>query len=319
MNNKSFTLIELLVVIVIIGILAGVITLSVSSNIAKAQDTKISASILSLNKILKTESILSFPIEATPCNLKDSCTNLKSKIDIPKIEDDIYYVTSASGNYFAIYAPKKSNPYAYFKIDSNEESVFSERTFTDSRDNNTYKTVVIGYQEWMAENLKYLPSVVGSATGSETVPYYYVYEYQGTNVPTAKATTNFQTYGVLYNWPAASNACPTGWHLPTDEEYKTLEKYLGMADTELNLTSWRNSGDVGTKLKSGGSSDFNGLMAGYRIIGGSFGSLGSYAYFWSSTPSSTSAWSRLLSSSLADVYRGTLSKARGFSVRCIRD
>ena len=184
MQTKSFTLIELLVVIVIIGILAGVITLSVSSNIAKAQDTKISASILSLNKILKTESILSFPIEATPCNLKDSCTNLKSKIDLPKIEDDIYYVTSASGNYFALFAKKKSDPYLGFKIDSNEESVFEATV--DSRDSNSYRVVKIGNQIWMAENLKYLPSVVGPATESTETSYYYVYNYNGTDVVTAK-------------------------------------------------------------------------------------------------------------------------------------
>jgi len=317
MKNKSFTLIELLVVIVIIGILAGVITLSVSSNIAKAQDTKISASILSLNKILKTESILSFPIEATPCNLKDSCINLKSQIDLPKIEDDIYYVTSASGNYFALFAKKKSDPYLGFKIDSNEESVFEATV--DSRDNNSYRVVKIGNQTWMAENLKYLTGVYAVADGSTSGPRQYVYGYNGTDVNVAKATTNYQTYGVLYNWTAATTACPTGWHLPIDEEYKTLEKYLGMADTELNLTDFRYSGDVGTKLKSGGSSNFNGLIAGSRHVNGSFNNLGSATYFWSSVSSSTNAWRRNLNTNSAGVNRNNASKDYGMSVRCIRD
>jgi len=316
MQTKSFTLIELLVVIVIIGILAGVITLSVSSNIAKAQDTKISASILSLNKILKTESILSFPIEATPCNLKDSCTNLKSKIDIPKIEDDIYYVTSASGNYFALFAKKKSDPYLGFKIDSNEESVFEATV--DSRDNNSYRVVRIGNQIWTAENSKYLPSVVGPATVSETVPYYYIYDYDGTDVTTAKAQANYKTYGVLYNWKAATTACPIGWHLPSDNEYKTLEKYLGMTEADANATDWRYSGDVGTKLKDGGSSNFNALMAGL-CINGSFYYISYTTTLWASDPSSTSAWRRDSDLGLTAVNRGTDLKVNGFSVRCIID
>ncbi len=107
-----------------------------------------------------------------------------------------------------------------------------KNTFTDSRDGNVYKFVKIGTQTWMAENLAYLPSVVGSATGSETTPYYYVYGYDGTSVTAAKATSNYTTYGVLYNWPAAmggfsssssnpsgvQGVCPAGWHLPSEAE-----------------------------------------------------------------------------------------------------
>lgn len=193
-------------------------------------------------------------------------------------------------------------------------------TFVDSRDGTEYKTIKIGNQTWMAENLKYLPSVVPSATGSETDPYYYVYGYQGTDVATAKATTNYQNYGVLYNWTAATTACPAGWHLPSDAEYKTLEKYLGMTEAEANLTGWRGTTEgVGTKLKSGGSSGFNALMSGYRYTGGSFNNMGSYTHFWSSAASGSSAWRRDLGTSYSTVYRSTSSKASGFSVRCIRD
>jgi len=72
-------------------------------------------------------------------------------------------------------------------------------TFTDLRDGQTYNTVQIGSQCWMKENLKYLPAVVGPGTGSNTVPYYYVYGYNGTDVSAAKTTANFQNYGALYN------------------------------------------------------------------------------------------------------------------------
>ena len=99
-------------------------------------------------------------------------------------------------------------------------------SFTDPRDNNTYKTVKIGSQIWMAENLAYLPEVSPSTEESDDYPYYYVYGYEGTNVEDAKNTDNYNIYGVLYNWPAATEACPTGWHLPESGEWGILVTYL---------------------------------------------------------------------------------------------
>ncbi len=102
----------------------------------------------------------------------------------------------------------------------------------DSRDSQIYQYITIGAQVWMTENLAYLPSVFAPATGSNSTAYYYVYGYNGTDVAAAKATSNYTTYGVLYNWPAAMNGsasstsnpsgvqgiCPSGWHLPSDAE-----------------------------------------------------------------------------------------------------
>src|SRR5690554_6700140 len=112
-------------------------------------------------------------------------------------------------------------------ISSSSSSSIVYSTIKDARDNQTYRIVTIGSQTWMAENLKYLPSVVGPETGSQTTPHYYVYGYNGTNVTDAKATANYNTYGVLYNWPAEMNACPDGWHLPSDAEWTELTDYLG--------------------------------------------------------------------------------------------
>lgn len=94
----------------------------------------------------------------------------------------------------------------------------------------TYKTVIINGKEWMAENLAYLPAVYPSSNKSYTEPRYYVYDYQGTDVITTKNNTNFPTYGVLYNWPAAMAVCPPGWHLPSDDEWTALTTYLGGED-----------------------------------------------------------------------------------------
>jgi len=191
--------------------------------------------------------------------------------------------------------------------------------FIDPRDGTRYKTVKIGNQIWMAENLKYLPSVVGPGTGSETTSYYYVYGYNGTDVLAAKATDNYKTYGVLYNWEAAKASCPKGWHLPSDTEYKILEMYLGMTQAQADATGWRGT-DQGTKLKENGSSGFNALMSGCRRTAGSFNYIGSGAYFWSSSASSSSnAWNRNLNTSYSTVNRNNNNKANGFSVRCLRD
>jgi hypothetical protein len=101
---------------------------------------------------------------------------------------------------------------------------------TDDRDGTTYKVVRIGAQLWMAENLKYLPSVVGMATGSNSTPYYYVSGYNGTSVEEARAIANYNTYGVLYNWAAATqDVCPAGWRLPTDADWTELTDGSGWA------------------------------------------------------------------------------------------
>ena len=93
----------------------------------------------------------------------------------------------------------------------------------------SYNTIQIGEQCWFSENCRYLPSVSPSSAGSGNEPYYYVYDYQGTDVGAAKATSNYETYGVLYNWPAVmtEGICPSGWHIPSDGEFTQLTDFLG--------------------------------------------------------------------------------------------
>jgi uncharacterized protein (TIGR02145 family) len=208
-------------------------------------------------------------------------------------------------------------------------------SFTDTRDGNVYQTVTIGNQVWMAENLKYLPSVVEPGTGSQTTHYYYVYGYNGTDVNAAKATSNYITYGVLYNWPAAMNGaassptnpsgvqgvCPAGWHLPSDAEWTQLTDYLGgesVAGGKLKETGtahW-NSPNTGATNETG----FTALPGGSRYDTGNFSSIGIDGLWWSATEFSTiNAWYRNMGNAGSGVYRSSFNKELGFSVRCLRD
>ncbi len=191
-------------------------------------------------------------------------------------------------------------------------------------DGNLYDTVDINGVCWMTENLAYLPSVSPSSENSTTEPIYYVYGYQGTDVTAAKATTNFQEKGVLYNWPAAMEACPPGTRLPTDEEQHILESTFSTSTCDPNRSGAWDCSPAGTKLKTsafGGdnASGFSVISAGYRGTGGSFYILTTNAFFWSSSESSaTNAWRRNLSSSEARVNRNAKNLGSGFSVRCVR-
>jgi uncharacterized protein (TIGR02145 family) len=221
-------------------------------------------------------------------------------------------------------------------------------TFIDSRDGHTYKYVHIDNQIWMAENLAYLPYVYPPSEASVAEPYYYVYGYNGTSVSDAKTTTNYKTYGVLYNWPAAMDGagssdanpsgiqgvCPTGWHLPSDAEWKELEINLGMSKSDADSTSELRGTDEGSKLKEVGnehwlddnedatnSSGFTGLPGGFHTAyEGTFYTIGYEGDWWSSTEFSYwDAWYRCLYFYWSTVFRGTCSKSDGQSVRCVKD
>ena len=204
----------------------------------------------------------------------------------------------------------------------------------DSRDSQIYQYKTIGTQVWMTENLAYLPSVVGPGTGSNSTAYYYVYGYDGSDVATAKATDNYSTYGVLYNWTAAQSACPSGWHLPSDAEWKQLEKSLGMTDAQANSINFRGTHNEGNKLKEAGTvhwnspntgatneTGFTALPGGYRAESNIFSILGETGNWWSSTfYNSDNAYYRSMSYVQSGVYRSDEGKNEyGLSVRCVRN
>ena len=147
---------------------------------------------------------------------------------------------------------------------------------------------------------------------------------------------NVETYGRLYNWYAVDASriiAPEGWHVPTDEEWKQLELYLGMSQAEADAEGSRGT-DEGGKLKETGTthwtspntgatneSGFFALPGGYRGSNGTFGNVGDYAYFWSvSEVSGYYAWNRRLHCYSSEINRfSTCDKRQGFSVRCVKD
>jgi len=197
--------------------------------------------------------------------------------------------------------------------------------FIDARDRHIYKSLRIGNQCWMGNNLAYLPAVSYSSQGSETtpskaIPYYYVLDYEGTDVTQAKAQTNYSTYGVLYNWFAAKLSCPFGWHLPSDEEWSTLSAYLGSsAGGKLKETGFQHwfYPNTGATNETG----FTALPHGNRMDGGGFGGHGNSAAFWSSTSSTYQSWAWYSNLSFDNdiVYRDYYIPSFGWGVRCIKD
>jgi len=212
-------------------------------------------------------------------------------------------------------------------------------TFTDSRDGHLYKCVKIGTQIWMEENLAYIPNI-GKAYQQNLM------EMNGIRIRTqgeAKAGGNYP-FGCFYDWGLANNdslgngkdVCPIGWHLPSDDEWKVLEIFLGMTESDANKMYYRTTGQVGKKLKStsgwedndngDNQSGFNAFPAGCRSENGTFENFGDGAFFWlSSSGSESKACYRYIYASpennIGGVYRysSTSFKTSSFSVRCIKD
>ena len=198
----------------------------------------------------------------------------------------------------------------------------------DDTDENTYNTVEIGTQFWMAENLN-VGTMINSTTGGTNS------NGEQTNNSTIEKycydndEDNCTTYGGLYKWDemmqyieteGTQGICSTGWHLPTDAEWYTLENYLatGTCDADRPVSGW-DCDPAGTALKELGSSDFEALLSGYRDINTSFYSLGTNSFFWSSSVSGHNAWRRYLHSGHATVARNAHNQGYSFSVRCLLD
>ena len=184
-----------------------------------------------------------------------------------------------------------------------DPSTVVKGSMTDERDGKTYKTVTIGTQTWMAENLNH-------ETENSEVENSSCYK---------DSEENCAKYGRLYSWPAAIKACPSGWHLPTKAEIETLITVVGDTST------------AGLKLKSttGWSSrngtdalGFSALPAGYGEPRERYHGEGDYANFWSSTENIdvyVYAYSLFLYGDSDNAHLGYTTALSRFSVRCVKD
>ena len=191
-------------------------------------------------------------------------------------------------------------------------------------DGNTYQTIGIGYQIWMAENLKTtkyndaasIPLVTdGTAWTNLVTPGYCWYNNDAAGY---KAI-----YGALYNWYTVNTGklCPSGWHIPTDNEWTTLTTFLGGESVaggklkEAGTTHWTTPNTAATN-----ETGFTALPAGYRLYNGQYLDIGNTGVWWSPTEFSTTySWDWNLYYSSASVGSGNYDKQSGFSVRCLKD
>jgi uncharacterized protein (TIGR02145 family) len=194
-------------------------------------------------------------------------------------------------------------------------------TVNDS-DGNTYDVIRIGTQLWTEPNLKTtkfndgtsIPNITDAATwGSTTGNGYCWYNNNGSNK---------DTYGALYNYHAVSSGklCPSGWHVPTDDDWLTLKDFLGGENIaggklkETGTSHW-------TSPNTGASDDydFTARPGGWRTSSGTFQNIGGYGYWWTSTFISPSAYYRHMQNDSERLFRAVNTERYGMSVRCIKN
>ena len=200
----------------------------------------------------------------------------------------------------------------------NKKPILDE--MTDARDSQTYQTVKLGKQTWLAQDLNY---ETGNSWCYDDDP------------------ANCEIYGRLYAWEAAQTACPAGWHLGSDEEWSTLLKYLDPQADPNNLPE--ESKIAGGMMKATGTKDdgtglwrspnvgatnsskFSAVPGGARFDDGSCMVMGMHAIYWTSTVNDDNkVWFRALDYGLESIYRAqegewSLTRGTGISVRCIMD
>ena len=202
-----------------------------------------------------------------------------------------------------------------------------------------YDVVEIGNQCWFAENLHEVPSnflTKPTWVNNSNDGWYGYFGEDDSNV------TNESTQGYLYQWAAAMNdtscigtgacgvsrtqgACPEGWHVPSNCEFMALEAELGMSESDQTTNSFSdyrnsNNSNVGTQLKSGGTSGFNVTLVGYKNYSGVYISqpTGINAY-WTSTTFLATVYLRGISQSNAGVLKNNQLKSYAIYVRCLKD
>lgn len=212
--------------------------------------------------------------------------------------------------------------YSCQKEDSNEPDLPPEEiTHVTDYDGNTYSTVTIGSQVWMAENLKVrtflngdsIPTTSLDVSGESAPIYQWAYDDDEQNAT---------TYGRLYTWYVVNDKrkiCPDGWHVPSDPEWQEMISFLGGNTAggkmkEAGTSHWQ-APNLGATNETG----FTALPGGYRSFDGHYVSIGVSNYLWSTTPDGERSWGQRLHYNDSISERWSFEREAGVSVRCIKD
>jgi len=247
-----------------------------------------------------------------------------------KVEDKRFVISSSlkgfasafdyeiSGRILTLIDDKRERE-RYFK---HQEGKIEGKTLTDNRDGKKYKTVIIGVQTWMAENLNY--NTEDSKCYGEGGKI--IIDVDDKGKPTATKTLSdkeirqmCENYGRLYDWTTAKKACPSGWHLPSENEWDVLWRIVGgkVAGKKLKAKSGWGLYENGNGTDEYG---FSALPGGGGNSNGYFSLVGSGGYWWSTNESnSNDAYRRNMSYSHDNVYWSIVYKSYLFSVRCLQD
>jgi uncharacterized protein (TIGR02145 family) len=244
-------------------------------------------------------------------------------------------VASDTGTFYIYVSGLVANTQYYMKAyatNAKGEGLGDQVSFTTppkitDQEGNSYETVAIGTQSWMTSNLKTVHYMNGDPILS-TVPS--TFDISGESTPKYQWSYNGDDannviYGKLYTYYTVTDSrkiCPAGWHVPTDNDWVTLETYLGGANyagaflKETGNNHWLspyNTDAINLTL-------FTALPGGTRGAAGTYSMINNYGYWWSVTEGdATSAWTRNLYCQSSQIKRENTSKKSGLSVRCIKD
>lgn len=257
----------------------------------------------------------------------------------PTISDNKTVDSSGTGNFTSTISGLSSNTTYYVRAYAtnnsgtgygNELSFATQSgggTVTDF-DGNVYHIVTIATQEWFAENLNVTHYINGDPVPNITSGTEWSNVNSGAYCNYNNSSTS-DTIGHLYNWYAVNDSrklCPEGWHVPTDDEWKTLLYSLGgpeVAGGKMKSTGTLEQGNGKWHEPNTGATNetgFSSLPGGYRDVNGNFLMFSSNAYYWSSTEKDfLTAWDRELNYKYGNVDRYDNLKANGFSIRCLKD
>lgn len=379
--KSGFTLIELLIVIAIIGILSALAVVALGKSRITARDVKRLADIKQIATALELyySDNGNYPVIITPGNSLRSTDGLTTYMDkIPSnptprndgscsnVDYGYSYVAAINSYNISTCLGSPASNFNPGVVSYSPAGVFNCGQKIYDADNNEYDTVQIGGQCWMKQNLTIGTMISGSLSQSNDAA---IEKYCYSNIG-----ANCVTYGGLYQWqeamalsascistdcsaqiqaPYHKGLCPTGWHIPTDAEFNTLEQYavqvIGSSASQYvcntATTNYQrcadndgtNAGGVkgaGKSLKKIGQGTGNGagddlmgfsiLLGGYRTVGGAFSGLSTttgYSTFWTASQNSaTTAWLRTFYGSYTTILRYNLNtKPTGYSVRCLKD